>query len=858
MLLRLRYLCLVAGLALGAAPQSQAQTVDPTFPVTDIDQPATVANMLRQADGGYIVSGNFQKVNGTAATGLIRLTAAGRLDQNFTTAAAVQTPPDAVRQLPSGRILLFSPGTLTVGGQAFRNLVQLNADGTLGPALATGTGTNNFGAQVVAVQPDGKILLGGLFTSFNGIAAPYLVRLNADGSVDQPFMTNLGTSFTGFVRTLAVQPDGKIIAGGGFQNFNGTGRHLLVRLNANGTIDNSFVPAITGGPDAYVAHLALDPRNNDVVVDGALLRFTTGASRSLFRLKTDGSADSQFFPGLGHTGCYLNNLAGNDQIVVDDQGRIVIGGCFEKFIGTPTTPNTSLVRLLPNGQIDAQFATGPTLLGSINAVQLEPNGGVTVAGNLKTAFSLAGASVVRLTAAAQPDLAFQPDLVTPGRVAKLLRQADGKLLIAGRFTSVQGQKVSNITRLNADGSRDASFAATGPNYAVEALAQQPDGKILVGGRFTEVAGNPAAVVARLEPDGRYDASFAAGFVFNGTSTQVTALALQPDGNVLVGGVSLTYTGTFGDALHRLLPTGQLDQAYENNLNANPKQGQVLSLKVLPDGRAYVGGYFTASNGSAYTGAGLMRLLADGRPDPAFTPETSGVNVLVNDVAPLANGQVLVGGHFSNYNGANRVNMVRLNANGSVDPAFNANMAFSAIGSTGVSFVVPQPNGRFLIGSGLTMRINGVNQGTLARLLPTGELDASFAASTSLVNGAVHSALVESTGELLVGGQFSQVAGQTRWSVARLTAPQVLPTEAAAADATTDIWPVPAHDQLHLRLNMAQQPRQVALLDLMGRQLRHTTTPAATTTLSVRGLAAGVYVLRVSYATGAVTRRIVVE
>ncbi|UOQ73639.1 T9SS type A sorting domain-containing protein [Hymenobacter cellulosilyticus] len=826
--------------------------------MADIDQPATVAAMLRQADGRYIISGNFQKVNGTAATGLIRLNAAGVLDQSFTTAAAVQTPPDALRLLPSGRILLFSPGTLTVGGQAFRNLVQLNADGTLGPALATGTGTNNFGAQAVAVQPDGKILLGGLFTSFNGVAAPYLVRLNADGSVDTPFMTNLGTSFTGGVRTMVVQPDGKIVLGGHFQNFNGTGRHLLVRLNADGTYDNSFVPAVTGGPDAYVAHLALDPRNNDVIVEGVLLRFTTGGARSLFRLKTDGSADSQFSPGLGHTGCYLNNLTGNDQMTVDAQGRIVLGGCFEKFLGSPASPVTSLVRLQPDGQLDAQFATGPTLLGSINNVQLEPDGGVTVAGNLRAAFGLPGASVVRLTATAQPDLAFQPELVTPGRVAKLLRQADGKLLVGGRFTSIQGQRVSNIARLNADGSRDASFATTGPNAAVEALAQQPDGKILIGGRFSEVASNPAALVARLEADGRYDASFAAGFVHNGTSSQITAVALQPDGKVLVGGVSLTYTGTFGDALHRLLPTGQLDQAYENNLQANPKQVQVLSLKVLADGRAYVGGSFTPSNGSAYTGSGLLRLLADGRPDAGFTPGTSSVSVVVNDVLPLANGQVLVGGHFSNYNGASRVNMVRLNADGSADPGFNANMASSAISSTGVSFIAPQPNGRLLIGSGLTMRINGVNQGTLMRLLPNGDLDASFANSTTLVNGQVNSAIVQPSGEIIVGGQFSQIAGQTRWSVARLTAPQVLAAEPTVADATTGIWPSPAHDQLHLRLNMTLQPRQVELLDLTGRCLRQTAAPQASTELSVRGLAAGVYLLRVHYAAGPMTRRIVVE
>jgi uncharacterized delta-60 repeat protein len=846
------------GTVILATHYSHAQVVDPGFPITDVYQPATVRAVLRQADGKYLVGGSFLKINGIAIpSGLIRLNADGSIDQQFTTTAAVQTAPYALRQLPSGRILLFSPGTITVAGQSFRNLVQLNPDGTLGPALATGTGSPGGSGRVVAVQPDGKILLGGLFTSFNGVASPYFVRLNTDGTVDTQFTTNLGTGFTGGITAMLVQPDGKIVVGGRFQNFNGTGRRLLVRLLADGSYDSSFVPVVAGPSYAFVAHIALDPRNNDIVIEGAGLQNQSGTFQSMLRLTSTGSQDPQFLAGSGQ-GCYLTDYGGNDQLAIDTQGRIVQGGCFERFNGRQTVVNSSLVRLLPTGAPDPQFPTGPTLLGSINHVLLEPNGRVVVAGNFKKAVGTDGASIVRLESNAQPDTTFQAQLLAAGQINKLLTQPDGKILLAGRFTDINGLPASNVARLNANGSRDATFVNSGPDYTVESIALQPDGRILVGGNFKAVAANTAPLVARLQANGAYDATFTTSIAPLNASDDVSAIVVQADGNVVIGGSSLSFAGGARGTLHRLLSNGQLDQAYEANVRVASSQIQVLSLALLPDGRLYSGGFYSPSNAPTYTSPALIRLNNDGTLDPTFALPASGTELAVFQVLPLAGGQVLAAGRFANYNGVPRVNMVRLNANGTVDTGFNANINYFNLAGADIYCVVPQPNGRLLIGSTLSIQINGVNQGPLVRLLPDGTLDTSFAANSTLVNGYVYGAAVQVDGGIVVAGQFERIAGQPRVSLARLTAPQVLVAARSAAQTATTSWPVPARSWLYVAADLAQHPSDLTLFDMQGRRVLSMQPVQAVSKLDIRRLPAGVYLLRVDYADGPVTRRVIVQ
>ena len=118
--------------------------------------------------------------------------------------------------------------------------------------------------------------------------------------------------------------------------------------------------------------------------------------------------------------------------------------------------------------------------------------------------------------------------------------------------------------------------------------------------------------------------------------------------------------------------------------------------------------------------------------------------------------------------------------------------------------------------------------------------------------------IQKDGRILIDGFFTEVGGQPRAGIARLTSSSVLAVSSRQPAATLEAWPNPVTDQLHLRLDKAARPGRVVLLDLMGKTVYTTSATGAEMQLLVRQLAAGIYLLRVEYAAGPVTRRVVVE
>src|SRR5207248_1147872 len=137
---------------------------------------------------------------------------------------------------PDGRILMG--GSFSVYNGTTRNsIARLNTDGSLDTTFTVGTGANNA-VFAIAIQVDGRIVIGAHFTSFNGTARNRITRLNSDGSLDTTF--NIGTGANSAVRAIAVQPDGRILIGGQFTTYNGTARNNIARLNADGSLDTTF------------------------------------------------------------------------------------------------------------------------------------------------------------------------------------------------------------------------------------------------------------------------------------------------------------------------------------------------------------------------------------------------------------------------------------------------------------------------------------------------------------------------------------------------------------------------------------------------------------------------------------------
>jgi len=266
-------------------------------------------------------------------------------------------------------------------------------------------------------------------------------------------------------------------------------------------------------------------------------------------------------------------------------------------------------------------------------------------GSATSAVALLTTSLITL------DTGFDPG--ANNTVGSLAVQADGKILVGGGFTTLGAQTRSYLGRLNADGTVDSGFnpGAGGTTYQpfVSALALQADGKILVGGSFTALGGQSRNFIGRLNADGTVDTSFNPG-----ADDHVASLALQSDGQILVGGWFSMLGGQSRNGIGRLNPDGTVDMSF------NPEAITCgLSLALQADGKIVVGG--------GQSGNYIGRLDADGTVDPSFNPEAG---VPVSSLALQADGEILVGGWFSMLGGQSRNYIGRLNVDGTVDPSFD--------------------------------------------------------------------------------------------------------------------------------------------------------------------------------------------
>ena len=187
-------------------------------------------------DDKFMVGGDFTQVNGLFRDRLARLNADGTIDSSFALGQGVNDSVRAIAIQPDGRAILTGFFT-SVNGENRNRIARLNYDGSLDGTFNPGGGADNP-VQAVVLQPDGKVLIGGDFASYNGYNRSRFARLNSDGSLDQDF--NIGTGADLVVNAIALQPDGRVVVVGDFAHFNGVPLRGIARLNADGSIDESF------------------------------------------------------------------------------------------------------------------------------------------------------------------------------------------------------------------------------------------------------------------------------------------------------------------------------------------------------------------------------------------------------------------------------------------------------------------------------------------------------------------------------------------------------------------------------------------------------------------------------------------
>ena len=346
-----------------------------------------------------------------------------------------------------------------------------------------------------------------------------------------------------------------------------------------------------------------------------------------------------------------------------------------------------------------------------------------------------------------------PDEFNPGAngaVRAFALQPDSKILVGGSFSQLGGQPRSGIGRLNPDGTLDITFSP-GVSGAFS-LALQPDGKILVG------CCEPSNFLSRLNTDGALDSSFNPVTGANGFGTSsVTAIALQPDGKIVVGGNFSMLNGQPRNRIARLNPNGTLDTTF--NAETNSGFALVSAIALEADGKIVVGGDFYQLGGQ--TRINIGRLNPNGTLDTAFNPGAGTGGSKVRELAVQSDGKIVVGGAFAQLGGQPRNNIGRLNANGTLDETFDP-----GAGANGrLDALAVQADGKILVGGNFS-QLGGQPRNLIGRFNTDGALDDTFNPGAS---GFVVEALaVQADGKILVGGQFSALGGQPRNNIGRLS------------------------------------------------------------------------------------------
>ncbi|MEJ5263988.1 MAG: T9SS type A sorting domain-containing protein [Bacteroidales bacterium] len=350
----------------------------------------------------------------------------------------------------------------------------------------SGDGANDA-IRTIAIQSDGKIIIGGDFTSYNSTPRNRIARLNADGSLDTTF--NPGTGPDNFVDAIALQSDGKIIIGGYFTSYNSTPRNRIARLNADGSLDTTFNPGT--GPNNIITAIALQS-DGKIIIGGVFTSYNGTPINRIARLNADGSLDTTFNPGTGP-----NNII--TAIALQSDGKIIIGGVFTFYNGKESN---IIARLNTDGSLDPEFYSRTDsfsyMIDIIRCIAIQNDGKIIIIGKFWFIDYRLRPNMARFDEYGFLDETFSSGLNENDFLWAIAIQDDGKIIIGGDFTSYNGTPINRIARLNADGSLDTTFkTGTGPNYTVTSFAFQSDGKVVIGGYFTSYNGIGRNRIARI-------------------------------------------------------------------------------------------------------------------------------------------------------------------------------------------------------------------------------------------------------------------------------------------------------------------------------------------------------------------------
>jgi uncharacterized delta-60 repeat protein len=780
---------------------------------------ALVTGMTVQPDGKIIIFGNFTAYNGVAVKNIARLHENGRLDTSFDPGTGPTGWINSVAVQEDGKILAAG-NLLTYNGAPVNRMIRLLPDGSLDPAFNAGeTGTDNE-IKEVTILPDGKMFIRGFFNTYNGEPRNRLARLNADGSLDASFDPGAGPNFS--VSAVAFLPDGKMLIGGNFTTYGGAETHKMARLNADGSLDTTFNPGWGLPVQGEVYSIGLQ-QSGDIIIY-VWLRFPDGiVIGGVKRMYPDGGLDNTFSAGLdGGISPYGAVVQPDDKILV--YGISHVSGTFETF-------RAFMTRLHPDGSPDTDFST---YLSSWMVQQSFIQ--IAVALQADGKILTTDAALFRLHTDGSRDCSFNPLGGAQGPVYTMILQPDGKILIGGNMPCYNDETNSGIARLHPDGNPDEGFnSGSGANARVVSLAMLSDGKICAGGSFSIFNGQPRGKLAFLNADGSLIPT--AGDGFNG---EVSRLCRFDNDKVIAAGWFTTYNGGPANRVVMLNADGTRSPGFDVGSGPN---GMVFAVLVQPDNRILIAGAFNSFNGVSRRG--IVRLHPDGSLDTSFDTGTGPIGAIA-DMTFQPDGKIVAVGNMSSFNGITARGIVRLHPDGSVDTEFDAGTGVN----NWIQTVVVQPDGEILIGGDFTF-YNGTPVNRLARLNADGSLDHSFDTGTG-ANQSVFDLALQPDGKVLMAGSFTAYQDVWRASIARVLTGEPVPATEPDMPMRFRLYPNPNSGDFVIESNRAyvQAGYGIRITDALGREIFRAALTSERQPVSLPAqLPAGLYVLRVVDVTG---------
>ncbi len=703
-----------------------------------------------------------------------------------TTVTVTLTDDNTINGNPA---LTTDPQTFTISARATQP----------GDADALDANMSGFQVMSTAVQADGKILIGGSFTSVQGAPRNNLARLNTDGTLDSDFNVSINNAVT----SILALPDGKILIGGYFTMTGSNEHYHIARLNANGTVDNSFYPDVSGGA---VLSMALQA-DGKILVAGSFSTVGITNRNRIARLEADGTLDTGFNPNA--------NGPVFSVMVQPSDGKILLGGYFDNVAGTV---RNNLARLSATGTVDPDF--NPNVDNAVLCLAIQPDGNILVGGMFSHVGGTQRNCFARMNSTGTLDSTF--DLMMDNTVLSIAVQADGKIMFGGNFSSAGGATRNHLARVNPNGALDTNFNPD-VNQEVQSLAQSADGKIFVGGSFSSLGGSPRNLFARLINDSPVQTlttldSTQISWTRGGSAPEITLVSFEHSidsgatWTSLGAGIRSGTTSNWQLSGISLSGAGQIRaQGRTSGGSGNGSSGLVKSLLnyafaptvtgISPSSGTSLGGTNVTINGTGFNGAtavtiggvavtsftvlsptqisavsaagsagvATVRVINAGGTSNAtvsytFVNPVPTINVATAAIPLTATSLVLTGTNFSPIPGNNSI-VFSPSGTGTITSASANSLIITGLSgvSLGALTAVVTSNG---FSSGAPVQVATVTTSSAGVLDPL---------TPGIFGDSVRVSIAQPDGKTIIGGSFYTVLGQTRNNLARLNADGSLDT-----------------------------------------------------------------------------------